>query len=232
MLILGIETSERAGQIALMRDGALLEERELPGGGRRHAQSLVAEIGSLLERHGAGPRDVGAVAVSVGPGSFTGLRVGVVCAKTFAYAAGCRLAAVGTFDVIAANAPEDVAAVWVLGDAQRGELYVGRYERGAGGEFAAAGEIRIVDGASWCAGRGAGDSVTGPGVVRWERELAARCRVLPDELRHPRASVVARLGAARVAASGGDDVWGLEPLYVRKSAAEEKWDAAQSGGTV
>ncbi len=69
------------------------------------------------------------MAVSVGPGSFTGLRVGVVCAKTLAYANGCQLAAVDTLEAIAANSPADVVSVHVIADAQRGDLFVADYCR-------------------------------------------------------------------------------------------------------
>ncbi|HUQ68608.1 MAG TPA: tRNA (adenosine(37)-N6)-threonylcarbamoyltransferase complex dimerization subunit type 1 TsaB, partial [Planctomycetaceae bacterium] len=85
MNILSLETSGLTGSIALDRDG-VVEQRELATAGRRHAQTLVAEMRDLLHAHGLRPADVNAVAVSIGPGSFTGLRVGVVCAKTFAYA--------------------------------------------------------------------------------------------------------------------------------------------------
>ena len=74
--------------------------------------------------------------MSVGPGSFTGLRVGVVCAKTLAYATGARLAAVDTLEAIAANSPPDVETVHVITDAQRGDLFVGTYRRTADGRLA------------------------------------------------------------------------------------------------
>lgn len=226
MWTLGIETSERAGAIALVRELECIEERPLPSGGRRHAQSLVAEVDVLLRAHGLTPRDCGAVAVSIGPGSFTGLRVGVVCAKTFAYATGCRVAAVETFAAIAEDTPSDVPRVWVIADAQRGELYIGHYAREAGA-MVRQGEILLADGEAWCAARRPDDVVTGPAVGRFEDRLTGRCRVLPPDLRHPRAGVVARIGARQIQAGRSDDLWTLQPLYIRKSAAEEKWDAAQ-----
>ena len=106
MLVLGIDTSGLEGSVALVRDGNCLAETSLNQLGRRHAQSLILEIGTLLEKHECTPRDVDVVAVSRGPGSFTGLRVGMVCAKTFAYATGCKFIAVDTFAAIAENVSE------------------------------------------------------------------------------------------------------------------------------
>lgn len=225
MLTLAIETSGRAGEVALARDGACLEQRGLQQAGRRHAQTLVAEIDELLRRQGVAPHDVNLVAVSIGPGSFTGLRVGVVCAKTFAWATGAALVAVDTFACIAENAPDDVGRLFVIGDAQRGDLYVGEYARGDSGAFARAGPIRIIPAEDWCRSRSATDVVTGPGVEPYSDLLAGHCRVLPAEFREPRAAIAARLGERMLAAGDTADPFALEPFYLRKSAAEEKWDA-------
>ena len=225
MLTLGIETSGRVGAVALYRDGRCLAERPLQQAGRRHAQTLVAEIERLFEEFNSRPADCDLVAVSIGPGSFTGLRVGVVCAKTFAYATRCSLAAVDTYLCIAENSPADVHAVWVIGDAQRGELYAGHYRRDADGLWTSTAEITVAAGDTWCQARSSGDVVSGPGIDRFESELTSRCRVLELEYRDPRATVVARLGERKLKESGSDDFWSLEPFYLRRSAAEEKWDA-------
>src|SRR5438552_3091101 len=99
-LTLAIETSGIVGSIALCSDGERIEERTLQLG-RHHGQSLIPELRQLLEDHRRKPRDCDLIAVSIGPGSFTGLRVGVVCAKTLAYVTGSRVAAVDTFHAIA-----------------------------------------------------------------------------------------------------------------------------------
>lgn len=225
MLTLGIETSGRAGAVALCRDGRPLAERLLEQAGRRHAQTLVTEIGRLFDEFDLRPADCNLVAVSIGPGSFTGLRVGVVCAKTFAYATGCPLTAVDTYHCIAENSPADVHDVWVVGDAQREELYVGRYCRHDNLSWEPTAEITIVAGRTWCAARTSSDVVSGPGIERFESELAPACRRLGPDCRDPRAAVVARLGERKLDHSGPDDAWSLEPFYLRRSAAEEEWDS-------
>src|SRR6185437_7257912 len=85
---------------------------------RRQARDLAPAMAALLAEQGWRPREVQAVLVSHGPGSYTGLRVGIMSAKTFAYATGCPLIAVDTFKAIALQAPESVAQVDVLADAQ------------------------------------------------------------------------------------------------------------------
>ena len=226
MLLMGIETSRRDGTVVLSRDGRILGERLLNREGRRHAQTLVAEMNDLAQESGIRLRDCGAVAVSIGPGSFTGLRVGVAAAKTLAYATGCRLAAVDTFLCIAQASPSDVGKVTVIGDAQRGDLYVGHYLRGRDGFFMRAGEIAIVNARQWYCRLSADDIISGPGVDKYADELPRACRILESEFRHPQAAIVAQLGERQILSGDLADLWKLEPFYLRPSAAEEKRDAS------
>jgi tRNA threonylcarbamoyladenosine biosynthesis protein TsaB len=228
MLILGIETSGRAGEIALMRDETCLAERTLQQAGRRHAQTLAAEVQDLLQEFNVQPADCEAVAVSIGPGSFTGLRVGVVFAKTWAYATGCQLAAVDTFLAIAANSPADVAELAVIADAQRGDLFVGRYHRGRDDAWTCTDGVRICNAAQWMSKLQSDEIVSGPGVDKYEDQLRQVCRVLDPSARHPRAVMIARLGMQRIETGPRDAPWRLEPFYLRKSAAEEKWEGTRS----
>lgn len=230
MVTLGIETSGRTGSVALLRDQECLSERTLSQTGRRHARTLVAELRELLQENGVAVDQVDTMAVSIGPGSFTGLRVGVVCAKTFAYATGCEIVAVDTFEAIAAAAPSDVDSIDVIGDAQRGDLYVGRYERQATGAWQSRGSIEIVGLDVWLSSLTADSVVSGPAASGHSGEIEERCRLLTEELRNPRAEFVARIGSGRADAGLVDDVWTLVPKYIRRSAAEEK--AGAGGGSV
>ena len=225
MLTLGIETSGRAGSVALLRDGQCLEERSLEKRGRRHAQTLVAEIDRLFRDFNERIDGCDNVAVSIGPGSFTGLRVGVVCAKTLAYAAGCQLAAVDTFASIAENSPPDVLQVTVIADAQRGDLYVGRFRRTSATSFTRnESGIFLADEKSWCEQLTAIDVISGTGIEKLDSKTATRCRLLEPEYRCSRASVIAKLGEAQIQAGHADDYRSLEPFYLRASAAEENWN--------
>ncbi len=243
LLTLGVETSGLTGAVVLRRDGETIESVTLQQAGRRHAQTLISEVDALLRRANLTAKQLQVVAVSIGPGSFTGLRVGVVFAKTLAYAVGCRLIAVDTFRAIAAASPRDVTEVFVVSDAQRGELFVGRYfmddsesdhtnptrKRGNSTEESSLarrvsvanpirqGEIIIEPADSFC--RRAGEiAVSGPAGAT----LPPTMRILAPEFHLPRAEFIAALGEQQALAGEQSDLWKLEPFYLRRSAAEEK----------
>ncbi|HEY2253189.1 MAG TPA: tRNA (adenosine(37)-N6)-threonylcarbamoyltransferase complex dimerization subunit type 1 TsaB, partial [Planctomycetaceae bacterium] len=134
MLTLAIETSGSLGSVALFDSTSLLAEQSLELGSK-HGQSLIPTIDKLFKQCGKRPRNLDLVAVSIGPGSYTGLRVGVVCAKTLAYAADCRLVAVDTLHAISCNSPADTTTVEVICDAQRGDLFAGKYRRNESGHW-------------------------------------------------------------------------------------------------
>lgn len=197
--------------------------------GRRHAQTLISEVDALLRRAGHTAQQLDAIAVSIGPGSFTGLRVGVVFAKTLAYTTGCRLTAVDTFRAIAAASPADVSEVFVVSDAQRGDLFAGRYllaDSGIGPQRQ--GEIVIESGEQFCeriqvlASSQTDLAITGPAAGTLPFPSSSAVRILPEEFWQPRAEFVAELGEQQVLAGELSDPWQLEPFYLRRSAAEEK----------
>ena len=226
MVLLGIETSGMEGAIAIIRDSACLGEVSLNQAGRRHAQSLVLEIRDLIRAHGMTPRNIDAVAISRGPGSFTGLRVGMVCAKTFCYATGCRMIAVDTFEAIANQLPEHSDRVWVVEDAQRADLFVGEYRRTPNGVWKLQSPIQIVSVTDFVASRGGADLIAGPGL-RKLNSVEHSLKTLDDiRIARPRAATVARLGLNGLNSGQFDDemtdFWKAAPFYLRLSAAEEK----------
>jgi tRNA threonylcarbamoyladenosine biosynthesis protein TsaB len=226
MLILAVETSGPTAGIALLEgDDARAAVSTASTETRRHARSLVNDVDSALRHLQRKPRNVDLVAVSIGPGSFTGLRVGVVFAKTWCYATRAKLVAVDTLLAAAANSPDGVDRVFALADAQRGELFVGEYRRIGGAAFERVGDIGIVNAGEFAAARAAGDFVTGPGLDRYADLFADRCAVAETSQRQPTAATVGRLGRSMAERGDFADFWTLEPFYVRKSAAEEKWDA-------
>jgi tRNA threonylcarbamoyladenosine biosynthesis protein TsaB len=234
MGILAIETSGPQGSIALCQNRASLAEMELERAPRRHAQTLVTQIRDLLGEHGLSVAALEGVAVSIGPGSFTGLRVGVVCAKVIAYATGCPLAAVDTLEAIAANSPTDIDRVHVVADAQRGDLFVGTYHRGTQGDWIVEAPPTILAREAWFEGLQTGDVVTGPGLAVSSRASstnqkgspALAWRRLPESTWIPSARTVATIGARQIARGLVADCRTLEPFYLRRSAAEERADAA------
>ncbi len=226
MWTIGIETSGRDGSVALLREDEVIAERSLSREGRRHAQSLVHELQALLKVADVTARECELIAVSSGPGSFTGLRVGIVCAKTWAYATGCLLAGVDTLHAVASTVEPGVQHVDVVADAQRGDLFLGQYHRKDCGLWTAQSEVRIVSIEDWLGQLRDDRAVTGPAMQTLHSRVGSKAFVLPVANWHPSAVSVAQVG--RMMARVGETVspWLLNPVYLRKSAAEEKADAA------
>src|SRR5947209_20630768 len=137
-----IETSGRVGKVGLARGGAVVRATDLDPA-RRHVRDLIAAVGAMLTAEELRPADLTGVMVSHGPGSYTGLRVGLMTAKALAYATGCRLVPVPTFAAIAEQAPPEAAVLWVIADALQGQIYLQRFARDAAGTWRPADELRI-----------------------------------------------------------------------------------------
>ena len=222
MLILGLETSIIPGSIALYDNGVCLQERTLQTD-RRHAETLVPEIQRLLADHGYVACDCEAVAVSEGPGSFTGLRIGVTCAKTLAYATGAKVAAIPTLTAVAHNVVDDVQRLFAVSDAQRKQLFCAEFGRDDDGNWEPVAAISIVDADEFARQRDSQDHVTGPGLAKFAELFEGRCTILPAATWMPRAAVIAQVGERKIQAAQTTDIWALQPFYLRKSAAEERW---------
>ncbi|MEO1994613.1 MAG: tRNA (adenosine(37)-N6)-threonylcarbamoyltransferase complex dimerization subunit type 1 TsaB [Planctomycetaceae bacterium] len=224
MITLGIETSGPTASVALLRDTDCLDYRQLYRVGERPARNLVSEVQMLLLDCKVQPTDCDTLAVSIGPGSFTGLRIGTVFAKTFAFATDCSLVAVDTFLCVAHNSPEDVQRVWVVGDALRGDVYAGCYRRLGPGTWTAEHPPEIATAATWSAQLDAGDVVTGPGLQTIKLDRDRDYRALDESHWHPRANRLAEIGAALAGDGQLQDPFRLCPTYLRRSSAEDTWE--------
>jgi len=230
MLVLGIETSDRPGSAALCRDGDCLAEVPLELDGLRHAQALPPVVATLLADHHVTPGSLDLIAVSRGPGSFTGLRVGIAFAKTLAWAVGCKLVAVDTFEAIATETSIDGNTLWVASDAHREQLYVRHFNRQTDGRWQPDVDHSIVPWRDWCEAR-TNDEM----VVTATPDLLDRgpeplgFRIVSDRPR-PGAESIARLGHLACLAGISDNPTTVEPLYLRRSAAEEQRDAREADG--
>lgn len=225
MNTLAIETSSSVGSLALRRDGRVLEELYLPAIGRRATRMLLPEMIRFLGRHGLRPRDLNLIGVSVGPGAFTGLRVGVTCAKTLAWATDRPLVAVDSLLAIARNIPASPLVAVVL-DAQRQGVLVGRYQRDTDGRQRRLEPIRLVARGELPDHIPNRARLTGPGLAGLDADWLAGRPIAPRPLWLPRASAVASLAEEQFAQGDVADPHSLEPRYARRSAAEEQWIAA------
>jgi tRNA threonylcarbamoyladenosine biosynthesis protein TsaB len=218
-----LETSCRIGYAAVALGDDMRGVRRLDDT-RRHARDLAPAMAALLAEQNWRPRDIQAVIVSRGPGSYTGLRVGIMSAKTFAYAAGCALIAVDTFAAIALQTPQSVPHVDVLADAQQDKVYVQSFARAAE-VWQPASELAIRKVADWLAVREPSAWVTGPGLLKLASRLPAEMPQVDASLWESQPASLLRLGLERYLARKHDDPWTLEPLYLRPSSAEEQWRA-------
>jgi len=227
MRVIGIETSSTVGSVALLEEscsgGTSVDERFFEKG-LRHGKELVPTIDAVVRAHGLRPEDVDLFAVSQGPGSYTGIRVGITCAKTMAYALGRRVVGVPSLDVLAENAPADARRVCPAIDAKRKRVYFCCYRR-ENGELARDGDYRALPLADALAAITPGTFVVGDAIRLFGREFAARGAILAeDDLWLPKASAVARLGLRKLRASGPDDPFTLVPIYLHRPEAEEVWE--------
>jgi tRNA threonylcarbamoyladenosine biosynthesis protein TsaB len=236
MIVLGIETSGSRPSVALLSDEELVAERVVPLEGSRRSSALLDEADAMCREAGIAPRQIQRVAVSIGPGSFTGLRIGVTFAKTLAYAVGCPVVGVNSLHVAAegidAAAAANFKTLHIVSDAQRGEVFYQPFQRvGRPGEaglqdasrssWSPAAPREILTPASLLSRMHAGDCIAGPAVERYRSELMSAVPHIELFACEPLAADVARLGRSDFSPQNSD-VWSLLPDYGRLSSAEEK----------
>jgi tRNA threonylcarbamoyladenosine biosynthesis protein TsaB len=236
-ILLGLETSGKSGSIALVDRGRCIASRETdPSIGS--AKTLAPNIAELLKAAGIKPKDLSAVAVTVGPGSFTGLRVGVALAKTMCYALKIPTIPIDTLEALLANPgnEESFDERWAVLDAYRGEVFTAAKHGRPNRETTNSGqESRIENAAGWSesirnrvsqfAASGLKLSISGPAILKLKldeklKDLAQSVSLFPLQIPHARE--VALLGWEALQQGKTLDPFRLMPVYLRASAAEEK----------
>ena len=127
MNVLALDTSNKAMSVAVVQDGVLLAETDL-NKMRTHSEQLLPAIDNLVRLSGLTPEDLDRVAVAQGPGSYTGLRIGVTTAKTLAYTMNIELVGVSSLATIAANVRDASAMIVPVMDARRSNVFSGVYQ--------------------------------------------------------------------------------------------------------
>jgi tRNA threonylcarbamoyladenosine biosynthesis protein TsaB len=215
-----LETSGRAGTVGVAVGGTVVVSRSLDGA-KRHNRDLIPTCGEMLSEAGYSAKQLAGVMVGVGPGSYTGLRVGLTAAKGFALATGCAFVAVPTYHTLAAQALAEWQSVDVIGDALQGTIYRQRFgPTGEGGLRPPMGELEIVHFEEWKSALAPDVGVTGPGAEQFRAKLDGHPVAVTADC-HPTAGAVLRVG--RTLPPLTRPGWfGVEPLYLRGSSAEEK----------
>jgi tRNA threonylcarbamoyladenosine biosynthesis protein TsaB len=225
MLILSLDTTARAGSCALLRDERVLHEQSSDAS-RDQAERLPGDLTALLEREAVPLAAVDAFAVTTGPGSFTGLRVGIATMQGLAMATGKPLIGVSAFDALAARATtenpvaratEVTVATWI--DAWRGEVFAALYENGCEvGAPVVAPPDAVLEPL-----RGHTTLFTGDGAALYEKQIRAALGAaarFTSPIAPPLAGVVAALAGEAFRAGQRPLPHAIRPIYVRRSDAE------------
>lgn len=225
---LAFETSSALGSVALGWGHEVLEVRLLSGL-RMHAVEFLPTIDAMCRTHDIRPASVCRIYVSSGPGSFTGLRIGITAARMMALAFEADLVSVPTLEVIAQNALGASPApdrVVVMLDAKRRRVYAASFVR-RDNRYVEVTKPVEADPARFVSEQMAVDSscaVMGEGVLyHGDAIVSAGASILPETLFPPSAETVFRLGAERADQGRFEDRRTLIPTYVRPPEAEEKW---------
>ncbi len=228
MLTLAIDTATKVCSVALCRDGEIIAEYSISMG-MTHSEGFLPELELLLQRTKTAKKDIDLLAVSMGPGSFTGLRIGLATAEAMAYSWQCCLHGVDTLKALAQNIPVEGFVLSPILDAQKGNYYQALYIWQAGKlvELAATEVVnkeRLLERLA---------EYKMPAIILGEckklaaMELPQGVSIAPQALLMPKASSIAFIAEAEFDAEADKKIFGLEPYYIRRSEAEELWEKRQ-----
>lgn len=226
MLILGVTTAtQQVGCAIGGHEGVLASAHSARG--KRHAETLVPSIDFVRRQARVELSEMSVIAVDIGPGLFTGLRVGVAAAKAMAHALRVPMVGISSLDLLAWPVRHTTREIVAVVDARRGEVFHARYrptpggvQRIAGPEVSTPTELRAELQAS--------DTeflLVGDGALRhadhWDDMV--RIEVAEQYLAHPNAASLVQLAHARAIREDFVQPWQLEPLYLRQPDAEINW---------
>lgn len=241
MRIIGIDTATTAASVALVDNGLLISEKsnpsrppvnngDRPNGKSNHAETILPLLQSLLESTGISLQDINGLALSIGPGSFTGLRIGLSTVKGLAYGSGVPVVGVSTLLAQAARVTHYDGPICTLLDARKNEVYAAVFEK-AGDTVhrlsedsvaSAAGIIEIIRPLA----NGAPCLMVGDGAVVYEQlllqQLGGGALFQTGDFSSSVAAAVARLSEHRFRSNDVDNLGSLTPVYLRRSEAELK----------
>jgi len=229
MITLAIECATKAASAALLSDEEIAGEIYL-GAGRHHSETVLKSLESLLNLTGKKIKDVDLLACTIGPGSFTGVRIGIATVKGLALATGKPIVAVSTLETLAMNLSFSTRLIAPLLDARRNQVYAGLYRMGEDdlpesldADYLA--EIGVV------LQRISNKDVDfiGDGALAYRQSILETHPAAgffdARKLNHPLASSVGLVAAGRYRQGRKeDDPFSLLPTYLRLSEAEQKMD--------
>ncbi|MBI4512315.1 MAG: tRNA (adenosine(37)-N6)-threonylcarbamoyltransferase complex dimerization subunit type 1 TsaB [Deltaproteobacteria bacterium] len=235
MKLLALDTSTFTASVAVLSDGTILEERDAKV--RPPSESLLVLVRDALSSSGVTLRDLDAIACGVGPGSFTGLRIGLATAKGLCFAAQKPLVSVSSLAALALEAAKEARAgklVLAILDAKRRELYAGLFRMDPNGSAPVPVTSEVVLGPDELGAfvrAHAGSTyvvVVGDGIDVYPEAAAQAGRVLSSR-RTPSAAAVGTIATARLAGGVPDEIATATPAYLRPTEAELKFPEVKGG---
>ena len=226
MLILGIEASTQVSSVAIGSENGIVASMSLARG-RGHAEFLVPAIRHIADQAGVSMRSLAGVAVGIGPGLFTGMRVGVATAKSIAQALRIPIVGTPSLDLLAYGVRYSPRLICAAVDARRGEVFAAFYRQVPGGVQ------RLSDYVAWPPERLAAEVETrsdetlyvGNGAEVYREQLPhTRGEFASSAHAFPSAVSLVELALPRFLREDSDPLLELEPLYVRKTDAEITWE--------
>ena len=236
MKILGIESSSKSASVAIIEDQCLLGEYTI-NHTLKHSKTLMPMIKELMGRLELKPQDIGLIAISEGPGSFTGLRIGSATAKGLAQGLNIPIASIPTMEVLASSIQIPNACIHVLMYARARELYYQVFESTFNNQrfsFKAVSELEtyeieeLVKKLNVQSGEG---YIVGDGAQKFEKELSVlkeNVKIMPAIYTNLLAKNVAILGQSRYDYNDVMTYQDHRPYYHKKSQAEREYESKQN----
>jgi tRNA threonylcarbamoyladenosine biosynthesis protein TsaB len=231
MICLGIDTSGVIARVAVMGDQGAPASLSTDSG-KNHSETLLTSVCEVLERAGTTLASVGLIAVGLGPGTWTGLRVGITTAKALAYALAVPVIGISTLDAIAAGATDYDGKLVVIVDARRSEVYGRRYDVDGRGGITVDGDFFVAPPESLDRFVGADYALVGNGTALLGEEDRRKRHILSARFDDVDAGVICRLARERFLHVGPDNPHDVMPIYVRKSDAEVAREKKEGGNEI
>lgn len=217
-LILSADTSSSRFSIALLKQGLLVDEFET-GSANRHSSDLLPAIDRLLSKSSYTIEDITAFCVGLGPGSFTGLRVGITTMRALAISLSKPIIGIPSIDTIAYNALGYKGKICPVIDARQNKVYA-RIYRSNGRRIVPGGRILLLEVKQLLKNRQLNRATIflGDGLRLYKedilKEKGRMAEFAPESLWYPKAAIIASLGLERLKRRRYDNVFSLSPLYI------------------
>ena len=229
MRVLAVDTSSSVAAVAVM-DGIRLQGEYILDNGKTHSQKLVPMVKEIMANLELTPHDIDLYAASSGPGSFTGLRIGITTIKAIAFAAKKPVVSIPTLDALAYNIPVTGSVVCPIMDARNNQVYTAlfKYEDNIQTNITEYMGLHISELISLIKGKNI-DVVFIGDAVQLHRdllksEIGIRCSFAPQYLLRNRASTVAELALLKALTGQTENCFDMAPYYLRKSQAEREYE--------